>query len=36
MHWVLQTETNLEGRRPAATAQGHVQIDWVAVYSLEH
>lgn len=30
MHWVLQTETD-HGPPPAA-AQGHVQVDWVAVY----
>lgn len=33
MHWVLQTETNLEGIIPDASAAGHVQIDWVAAYS---
>jgi beta-glucanase (GH16 family) len=32
MHWVLQTETNLDGYEPDDSAQGHVQIDWVAVY----
>ncbi|OGO54941.1 MAG: hypothetical protein A2V85_11190 [Chloroflexi bacterium RBG_16_72_14] len=33
MHWVLQTETRLDGTVPADSAQGHVQIDWVAVWS---
>jgi hypothetical protein len=33
MHWVLQTETQLSGGPPADTAQGHVQVDWVAVYA---
>jgi hypothetical protein len=33
MHWVIQTETNLDGYEPADTAAGHIQIDWVAVYS---
>jgi beta-glucanase (GH16 family) len=33
MHWVLQTETSLDGRKPAADAAGHVEIDWVAAYS---
>lgn len=34
MHWVLQTETSLS-TAPAASAAGHVQIDWVAVYKLD-
>ncbi len=33
MHWVIQTETALDGTTPADSAQGHVQIDWVAVWS---
>jgi len=33
MHWVLQTETALGGSAPAASVAGHVQIDWVAVWS---
>jgi hypothetical protein len=33
MHWVLQTETDVDGAAPAASAQGHVQVDWVAVYT---
>lgn len=32
MHWVIQTETQLSGGAPAATAQGHVLIDWAAVW----
>jgi hypothetical protein len=32
MHWVIQTETNLDGYAPADNVAGHVQIDWVAVY----
>jgi hypothetical protein len=31
MHWVIQTETALDGV-PSDSAAGHVQIDWVAVY----
>ncbi len=33
MHWVIQTETALDGSTPANSASGHVQIDWVAVWS---
>jgi hypothetical protein len=32
MHWVLQTETNIGGPAPSDSAQGHVQVDWAAVY----
>lgn len=32
MHWVLQTETALEGPPPSSSDEGHVQIDWVAAY----
>jgi beta-glucanase (GH16 family) len=32
MHWVIQTETTLSGET-SDTAQGTVQIDWVAVYA---
>jgi Glycosyl hydrolases family 16 len=32
MHWVIQTETSLT-IAPSDTAAGHVQIDWVAVYT---
>ncbi|WP_196807195.1 glycoside hydrolase family 16 protein [Candidatus Solirubrobacter pratensis] len=31
MHWVLQTETSLESA-PSDSAEGNVQVDWVAVY----
>lgn len=34
MHWVIQTETNLDGYKPDDTVAGHIQIDWVAVYAL--
>lgn len=33
MHWVIQNETALGTALPALTVQGHVQIDWVAVWS---
>jgi beta-glucanase (GH16 family) len=33
MHWVIQTETNLNGYEPADNVAGHVLIDWVAVYA---
>ena len=32
MHWVLQTETALEGGAPTAGVAGHVLVDWVALY----
>ena len=32
MHWVLQTETEIDGRRPSPSAAGHVQVDWVVAY----
>lgn len=32
MHWVLQTETQLHGRKPPRSAAGHVQVDWVVAY----
>lgn len=31
MRSVLQVETDLEGAAPAASAQGHVQVDWVKI-----
>jgi hypothetical protein len=34
MRWVLQTETNLEGRRIPASVSGHVQIDWIVMWKL--
>jgi hypothetical protein len=33
MHWVIQTETALDGTTPSDSAAGHVKIDWVAVWS---
>src|SRR5262249_38755014 len=33
MHWVIQTETLVHGPPPAAGVAGHIQIDWVAIYS---
>lgn len=35
MHWVLQTETALSGRRPEHGVAGHVELDWVAAYALD-
>ena len=32
MHWVLQTETSLDGRSPSNRTRGHVYVDWAAVY----
>lgn len=32
MHWVLQTETNLDGTKPDPAVSGHVQVDWVVAY----
>jgi beta-glucanase (GH16 family) len=34
MHWVLQTETAINGRRPPTAAAGHLLIDWVAAYRM--
>ena len=33
MHWVLQTETTLDGYVPADSVAGHVQIDWAVAYA---
>jgi hypothetical protein len=33
MHWVLQSERCLGGCSAPASASGHLQIDWVAMYS---
>lgn len=33
MHWVLQTETNLDGYAPSAAVRGHVLVDWVAYWA---
>ena len=32
MHWVIQTETRLDAVQPTSADQGHVEIDWVAVW----
>jgi len=32
MHWVIQTETRLDNEQPTTADQGHVEIDWVAVW----
>ncbi len=32
MHWVIQTETRLDNVQPTTADQGHVEIDWVAVW----
>lgn len=33
MHWVLQTETAIDGSSVPDDAEGHVYIDWVAIWS---
>lgn len=33
MHYVLQTETQLDGGAPSNSAAGNVKVDWVTVYS---
>lgn len=33
MRWVLQTETQLSGGAPSSAVQGHIEIDWVAVFA---
>ncbi|MBN2177560.1 MAG: glycoside hydrolase family 16 protein [Demequinaceae bacterium] len=35
MHWVLEVTTSLDGHEPDDVTEGHVLIDWVAVYSPE-
>jgi hypothetical protein len=35
MHWVIQTETTLDGHEPDDAVAGHIQIDWVTAYSLQ-
>jgi len=36
MHWVLQTETSITaGQKPAASAAGNIQIDWVAAWAYD-
>jgi hypothetical protein len=32
MHWVLEVTTTLDGYEPADETEGHVRIDWVAVW----
>jgi beta-glucanase (GH16 family) len=32
MHWVLQTETQVSSTAPDNATQGHVYVDWAAVY----
>ncbi|UQX87866.1 glycoside hydrolase family 16 protein [Jatrophihabitans telluris] len=33
MHWVLQAETALHAPKPAANASGHLQVDWLTMYT---
>lgn len=33
MHWILQTET--ESKKPAPDVAGHLQVDWVAIYTYQ-
>jgi hypothetical protein len=33
MRWVIQTETAIDGSRPSDDAEGHVYIDWVAIWA---
>jgi len=33
MHWVMQTETTLNGTAPSSSASGHVRVDWVTAYT---
>jgi beta-glucanase (GH16 family) len=35
MHWVMQTESNLDIGKPSASAQGNLQIAWAAVWSYD-
>lgn len=32
MHWVLQTETNLDGVVPSDSSEGKLEVDWVAIW----
>ncbi|MGB7538085.1 MAG: glycoside hydrolase family 16 protein [Anaerolineales bacterium] len=34
MHWVLEATTTLDGYEPADETEGHIKIDWVAVWKL--
>jgi hypothetical protein len=33
MHWVLQTETTLDGVVPDASVEGDIEIDWIAIWA---
>jgi hypothetical protein len=33
MHWIMQTESDLDGDKPASSAQGNLQIAWVEIWS---
>ena len=33
MHWVMQTETTLNGSAPSSSVSGHVRVDWVTAYA---
>ena len=33
MHWVMQTESDLDSTKPSSSAQGNLQIAWAAVWS---
>jgi len=35
MRWVIQTETVLSGGAPEHTAEGHVYLDWVAIWAYD-
>jgi beta-glucanase (GH16 family) len=35
MHWLLQAESDLNSPKPAASAQGHLEIAWVAIWSYD-
>jgi hypothetical protein len=35
MHWVMQTESDLDGAKPDSSAQGNLQIAWAAVWSYD-
>ena len=32
MHWVIQSETEISSNIPDPATQGHIEIDWVAVW----
>lgn len=35
MHWVMQTESGLDGGKPESGAQGNLQIAWAAIWSYD-